>query len=300
MRVLVSGSTGLIGSGVVDALEARGHTPVRLVRESKDKPEQELRWDINQGTIENDKLEGLDAVIHLAGESLFAPRWTKAKKEAIRNSRVEGTKLLVNALASLENPPRHLLSTSAIGYYGSRGDEICTEDVPPGAGFLAEVCVQWENAAKPAAGHGIRVVLMRFGVVLTKKGGALSVATKPFKMGVGGVLGSGKQYMSWIAFDDLVSAIMYMLEHDNLSGPVNVTAPNPITNREFTKTMGAVLNRPTAVPTPAFALRLAAGELADEMLLASVRAVPAKLQGTDFVFQYPHFEAALRHELDQG
>ena len=297
MRVLVSGSTGLLGSALVRALEARGDAVLRLVRSVKDKPEREVLWNIEKQSIEKDKLEGLDAVIHLAGESIAAPRWTKEKKRAIRDSRIQGTRLLTDALMGLQNPPRHYLCASAIGYYGSRGDTVLTEDAPPGDGFLATVCRAWEEAAKPAADHGIRVVNLRFGVVLSGDGGALATMVKPFKLGVGGPIGNGKQYMAWIAREDLIGIVLHVLDRETIAGPVNVVAPEPITNKDFTKTMGKVLHRPTAIPTPAFAIRLALGEMADEMLLASARVVPEKLKGTDYVYTFPELEAALRHEL---
>lgn len=296
MRVLVSGSTGLIGTALVRALEERGDSVLRLVRSASGAPEREVLWDIDAQRIDKDKLEGVDSVIHLAGEPIAAPRWTEEKKRKIRDSRVRGTKLLTDALISLEHPPRTYLSASAIGYYGNRGDTVLAEDAEPGKGFLASVCREWEDAAKPAADHGIRVVNMRFGVVLSREGGALPLMLKPFKMGLGGPVGNGRQYMAWITLDDLVSMVLYLLDHDAIRGPVNIVAPEPVTNKEFTKTMGTVLNRPTKLPTPAFAVRLAIGEMADEMLLASIRAVPQKLQDTDYTYRFPDLETALGHE----
>lgn len=300
MRVLISGSTGLLGSAVVQALEARGDTVLRLVRDSKGGFEEEVHWDLATQFIEKDKLEGIDAVIHLAGEPIAAPRWTDDKKRKIRDSRVVGTQILAHALASLENPPKHFLCASAIGYYGNQGDTVLTESSPPGSGFLASVCKEWENATQPAADAGIRVVHLRLGVVLSADGGALPLMLKPFKMGVGGQVGNGKQYMAWITRDDLVGIVLYILDHQSLAGPVNVVAPDPVTNKEFTKIMGKVLNRPTAIPTPAFAVRMALGEMADEMLLTSARVVPEKLKDAGFAYKHPDLETALRHEIERG
>lgn len=300
MRVLVSGSTGLLGSAVVQALEARDDIVLRLVRSSKDTGEEEVLWDIENQSIDRDKLEGIDAVIHLAGEPIAGPRWTVAKKRKIRDSRVQGTKLLTDALLHLDNPPKHYLCASAIGFYGDRGDTVLTEDASPGDGFLSSVCREWEAAAQPAANASIRVVNMRFGVVLSGKGGALPLMLKPFKMGVGGQVGNGKQYMAWITRDDLVGVVLHILDHPEISGAVNVVAPEPVTNKAFTKIMGNVLNRPTAIPTPAFAVRMALGEMADEMLLASARVVPDKLKGTEYVYRFPDLETALRHEIDEA
>jgi len=294
MKVLVTGSTGFIGSALVSALTAAGHQVTRLVRKLAGAGE--VRWDPAAGAIDTGGLEGHDAVVHLAGENI-AGRWTAAKKQRIRESRVNGTRLLAEALAKLSRRPRALVCASAIGYYGDRGEEKLREGSPPGKGFLAEACVAWEAAAKPAADAGLRVVHLRIGVVLHPKGGALKQMLLPFKLGLGGVIGSGRQYMSWIALDDLIGIFQHALANDSLRGPANAVAPNPATNREFTKSLGQVLSRPTIFPMPAFAARLAFGEMADELLLASTRVEPARLAASGYSFAYPQLEATLRHLL---
>jgi uncharacterized protein (TIGR01777 family) len=239
----------------------------------------------------------LDAVVHLAGENLVG-RWTAEKKARIRDSRVQGTRLLCDALAQLVNPPKVLLCAAAIGYYGDRGENMVREDSAPGTGFLAEVCQAWEAAAAPVVQRGVRVVHLRLGVVLNPAGGALAQMLPPFRLGMGGVVGSGKQYISWIALDDVLGVMHHALRTETLGGPVNVVAPQPVTNYDFTKMLGKVLGRPTVMPMPAFAARLAFGEMADALLLASTRVVPVRLQASGYTFQYPELEGALRHLLD--
>ena len=235
----------------------------------------EVSWDPAKGTIDAGKLEGFDAVVHLAGENIAGGRWTEQRKARIRDSRVQGTRLLCEALAKLANKPKTLISASAIGYYGERGDEILDESSPPGSDmFLVEVCKEWEAATEAAVAAGIRVVNLRFGIILSPDGGALSMMLTPFKLGVGGVLGDGKQYMSWVALDDAVGTIEKSMADESINGPVNSVSPNPVTNHEFTKTLGKVLVRPTILPMPAFAARLAMGEMADELLLASAASCP--------------------------
>jgi len=299
MKVLVTGSTGLVGSALVPFLASGGHEVVRLVRGRLKPGVVEVPWDPQAGTIEAAKLEGLDAVVHLAGERITG-RWTAAKKARIRSSRVQGTRLLAEALAGLKQPPKTLVCASAIGYYGNRGDEVLREDSPSGAGFLAEVCREWEAAARPAAEKGIRVVQLRIGVVLSPAGGALARMRTPFKLGLGGRIGNGKQYMSWIAIEDLTGAIHHALTNESLRGPVNAVAPRSVTNLEFTKTLGRVLGRPTLFPLPAFAARLAFGEMADELLLASTRVEPTKLVSSGYRFRAPELEGALRHLLGKS
>jgi uncharacterized protein (TIGR01777 family) len=296
MRILVTGSSGLVGSALVPSLTAAGHQVERLVRKAN-AGAGEVRWNPDAGQIDRERLEDLDAVFHLAGESIASGRWTKAKKERIRDSRVQATRLLSAALAERQRPPQTLVCASAIGFYGDRGDEWLDESSPPGRGFLADVCREWEAAADPARQKGIRVVHTRIGVVLSAAGGALAVMLTPFKLGVGGVVGSGRQFMSWIALDELIAAFHHVLNHGALHGPVNCTAPNPVTNREFTKTLGRVLGRPTCFPLPAFAARLALGEMADELLLSSTRVTPRRLQDSGYQFQFPDLEGALRHVL---
>ena len=297
MRVLLSGSSGLVGSALIPALVSGGHEVVCLVRSQPRDEASEVRWDPQAGEIDGAGLKGVDAAVHLAGESIAAGRWTAARKDRILESRVRGTRLLAEALAGLEQRPAVLVSASAVGYYGDRGEETLTEESDSGSAFLSEVCRQWEAATGPAAEAGIRVVNLRSGVVLSTVGGALPRLLTPFRLGVGGTLGSGKQFMSWIAIDDVVGAILHVLTTETLRGPVNAVAPQARTNREFTKTLGRVLQRPTLLPMPAFAARLAFGQMADELLLCSQRAEPAKLVASGYKFRFPELEGALRHLL---
>jgi len=297
MKVLVTGASGLIGTALLPLLTTGGHTAVPLAR--KDRPAAGLGawWDPATGEVSTEALRGASAVVHLAGENIAGGRWTDARKAAIRESRVAGTRKLAEALAKSGARPPVFVCASAIGFYGDRGDAPLDEDDPPGEGFLSEVCRGWEAASEPLAAAGTRVVHLRFGIVLSPSGGALAKMLTPFKLGAGGVIGSGTQYMSWIAIDDLVGSIRHALVTDSLSGPVNVTAPNPVTNREFTRTLGRVLGRPTIAPLPAFAARLAFGEMADALLLSSTRVEPRKLLATRYTFRHPDLEEALRHLL---
>jgi uncharacterized protein len=297
MRVLVTGSSGLVGSALVPALKQDGQEVWSLVRRSPKEGMREIFWDPLKGIDDVSGLEGADALVHLAGENIAEGRWTDEKKARIRESRVKGTRVLSEALARLERPPKSLLCASAIGFYGDRGAEILTEASAPGEGFLPDVCRAWEAAAGPAVERGVRVVFLRFGVILAAEGGALDKMLTPFKMGVGGKIGSGKQYMSWITLDDTIGVIKHALADETLSGPVNVVAPQPVTNFEFTRALGNVLSRPTIFSVPAFAARLAFGEMADAALLASERVEPARLKQSGFVFQHPELEGALRHLL---
>jgi len=298
MKVVLTGSSGLVGSALIPVLTSGGHEVVRLVR-SQPRPEaSEVRWDPETGEIDPAALEGVDAAVHLAGESIAAGRWTTSRKARILESRVKGTRLLVETLAGLGQRPKVLVSASAVGYYGDRGEERLTEDSGSGSAFfLANVCRQWETATEPAAAAGIRVVNLRFGIILSGGGGALPRLLTPFRLGVGGRLGSGKQFMSWIAIDDVVGAIVHVLKTEALRGAVNAVAPQAVTNREFTKALGRVLGRPTLFPLPACAARLAFGEMADELLLASQRVEPAKLLASGYQFRFPEIEGALRHLL---
>ena len=300
MHVLVTGSTGLVGSALVAFLTTGGHQVTRLVRRAPRPGQAEVYWHPEAGSIATPGLEGIDAMVHLAGENIASGRWSAAKKASIRESRVQGTQLLCSALAQLANPPQVLVSASAIGYYGDRGDAVLREDSRPGRDFLADVCRAWEAATEPAVQRGIRVVTVRLGIVLSPAGGALAKMLLPFKMGVGGRIGSGQQYMSWIALDDVVGAMHHAIVTDALHGPVNVVAPNPVTNAVFTKTLGRVLGRPTVLPLPAFAARVAFGEMADALLLASTRVEPARLTDTNYAFRYPELEGALRHVLGKA
>lgn len=297
MNILLSGSHGLIGSALIPFLTAEGHQVIRLVRSLSPAEGPQILWNPPTGTMDPASLEGLDGVVHLAGESLAGRRWTAAQKARIRQSRVQGTQLLCQVLASLSQPPSTLICASAVGYYGSRGEEVVDETSPAGRGFLAAVCQEWEAATEPAIQKGIRVVHLRFGMVLSAAGGALALMLPAFRAGIGGLLGTGRQWMSWIALDDVVGALYHVLLTASLRGPVNVVTPHPVTNREFTSTLGKVLGRPTLFAMPAFAARLVFGEMADELLLASLRVDPVRLRETGYSFRFPHLEEALRHLL---
>ena len=296
MRVAITGSSGLIGSALVPSLAGGGRQVFRLVRGVVPGANC-IRWDPSTGVRDGALLEGLDAVVHLAGENIAGGRWTARRKAEIRRSRVGGTARLAEALARLARRPKVLAVASAIGFYGDRGAETLTEESPGGNDFLAQVCREWEAAAGPAAQAEIRVVNLRFGIVLSPAGGALQKMLLPFKFGAGGRVGSGRQYWSWIALDDVVGAIQHALATEALAGPVNVVAPAAVSNAEFTRVLGRVLRRPAIAPLPAFAARLAFGEMADALLLASARVVPRRLQETGYSFRYPELEGALRHLL---
>jgi uncharacterized protein (TIGR01777 family) len=297
MKILVSGSHGLVGSALIKSLTTAGHEVVRLVRRERAFGSPEIEWHPNQGRIDAEHLEGLDAVVHLAGESIASGRWTSDKKRAIRESRTKGTLLLSQSLAGLSRPPGVFVSASAIGYYGNRGDELLTEKRAPGDDFLAGVCIDWEKATGPAVEKGIRTVVTRFGIILDANGGALEKMLTPFRMGIGGRIGTGKQWMSWIALEDVVNALRFVIDDGAINGPVNFVAPNPVTNAEFTKTLGRVLSRPTLIPIPAFGIRLAFGEMADALLLSSQRVEPSVLQNRGYLFKWPALEPALKHLL---
>jgi uncharacterized protein (TIGR01777 family) len=298
MNVLVSGATGLIGSALVPRLEAEGHRVIRLSR-SEPPSENTVRWDPERGTLDRARLEGVEAVVHLAGESIAEGRWNEEKKARIVESRAKGTRLLAEALAGLPAPPRVLVSASATGYYGERGNELLTEESAPGTSFLSTVCREWEAAADPAREAGIRVVHPRFGIVLSTEGGALAQTLPIFKLGAGGRIGSGRQYWSWVAIDDVVGSVLHSLTDESVEGPANVVTPDAPTNAEYTKVLGRVLGRPTLFPLPAPAARLALGEVADELLLASARVQPAKLESSGYRFLYPNLEGAFRHLLSR-
>ena len=295
MHIAVSGSSGLVGSALVPFLTEGGHRVTRLVR--RPAGGDDVAWDIAQGVKDLPRLEGVDAVVHLAGENIAAGRWTAARKETIRRSRVEGTRRLCESLARLSRRPKVLVSASAVGFYGNRGEEMLREDSAPGSDFLAQVCREWEAATEPASRAGIRVVQLRFGMILSPAGGALKKMLLPFKLGAGGRIGSGTQYVSWIGIDDVAGVIHHAIVTESLQGPVNAVTPTPVTNAEYTRTLARVLSRPAVVPMPAFAARLAFGELADALLLASQRVIPTRLQASGYKFRYPELEGALRHLL---
>lgn len=298
MKILIGGSHGLVGTALIAALEKEGHECFRLVRRAPES-KSEVEWSPDRYSIALARIEGFDAVINLAGESIAEGRWTDDKKRRISESRVKGTKLLGDAVANLTIPPKTFICASAIGYYGNRGDEVLTETSAPGNDFLADVCREWEEATALASEKGIRVVNARFGVILDTKGGALAKMLPPFRMGVGGKIGNGKQWMSWIALADVVNALRFALEQRSLVGPVNYVSPNPVTNTEFTKTLGRVLSRPTLFPIPAFGVKLLFGEMGETLLLGGQRVEPERLSANGFQFAYPQLEAALSSILKQ-
>jgi uncharacterized protein (TIGR01777 family) len=293
-RILISGASGLIGTALVRDLATHQISVVRLVRSQPDREDQ-IGWspEPSPAIADPTKLEGFDAVIHLSGANVAAHRWTSSYKREIVESRVNTTGALTRLLAGLKNPPRTFLCASAIGIYGNRDDEVLTEVSAPGTGFLAETCVAWEAASQPAKAAEIRVVNLRFGVVLSAEGGALAKMLPLFRLGLGGRLGSGRQWMSWISLPDLVSAVSHILQTPQLAGPINMVAPTPVTNAEFTRMLADALHRPAIFPAPAFALRVALGEMADEGLLASARVIPEQLTRSGFRFQHGQLSDAL-------
>jgi uncharacterized protein len=299
MRIIVSGSTGLIGSAVCGALMNRGHRVVRLVRpQTLTTPNLAplgtiIQWDPARDRIDAESLDDADVVIHLSGENVSG-RWTTAKKHRLLYSRVDTTALLARTLSQLINPPRLFLCASAVGYYGDRGDELLNESSPSGGGFLAEVCRRWEAASAPAAQRGIRTAQMRFGVVLSRRGGALKMMLPIFKLGLGGKLGTGRQYVPWISINDAAAAVAYLAENDDTLGPYNITAPSPVTNAEFTEALARRLKRPAFFNMPETLLTLVMGEMADHLLFASARVVPQRLEQCGFRFTHAELATALR------
>lgn len=303
MRILVSGSTGFLGTSLIEALERDGHSVARLTRPEGGRPGAKgqqglaIRWDPVNGQLEAAAAEGADALVHLAGASIAGGRWSRARKNLLRTSRIDATRQLMGALSRLQRPPRVILAASAIGYYGDRGDETLTESSSPGNDFLATLCREWEAEASRGKEFGARVVMLRFGIVLAVHGGALPRMLLPFKLGVGGRLGSGRQWMSWITLTEAIEIVRFALASAAFSGPVNTVTPQPVTNKEFTRILARVLHRPAVFPAPAFALRLALGEMADALLLSSQRVAPAKLQQAGYRFAHPDLGAALYEVL---
>ena len=299
-RILTSGVSGPIGTALVPSLKSAGAQIARLTRTESHASaggDERIPWEPTQA-LAPDVVSGFDAVIHLAGESIVG-RWSAAKKAKIRDSRIVGTRNLAQALAQAKNKPRVFICSSAIGYYGNRGDEVLREESPPGTGFLPEVCSEWETATQPAVAAGIRTVQIRTGVVLSPKGGALGAMLLPFKLGLGGRIGDGRQWMSWIDVQDMVGAIHYILNNDLMQGPANMVAPKPVTNAEFTRTLAAVLSRPAFLPMPKFAVKLAFGEMGEELLLGSQRVEPAKLIAGGYPFRFRELRASLENVINR-
>jgi len=296
MKVLITGASGLIGIPLQKSFADKGYEML-LASRKEATDDNHIQWSIENGFSEPGKLEGIDAVVHLAGESVNGLRWTDDKKKAIRDSRVLGTRNVVDAVSKLKDKPKVFIASSATGFYGERGDEEVTESSAAGDNFLAAVCKEWEGESRRAEDAGIRTVLLRTGIVLSKDGGALGTMLLPFKLGVGGVVGSGKQWMSWISLDDHIAAINYAIENENLRGAVNAVSPNPVTNEEFTKTLGEILYRPTFLPIPEFVVSMAFGEMGDALLLASTKVLPKRLESAGFKFTYPQLKPAIEHAV---
>jgi uncharacterized protein (TIGR01777 family) len=298
MRILITGASGLVGGKLIPVLKSKGHEIYKLSRSKAENPN-EIQWDAFSGFSDEEqaKLEGIEAVVHLAGDNVAGGSWTDEKKRSIRQSRVVGTRTLVNAFRRTVKPPKVFVSASAIGFYGNRGDEILTEESAKGDGFFPEVCSEWEAEAFKAKEFSARVVCPRIGVVLSKDGGALEKMLTPFKFGVGGTVGSGEQFMSWIAIDDLIRIIVFAIENDQINGAINAAAPKPVTNEEFTNALGKALNRPTIIPVPAFGIKLLFGEMGKTLLLEGCRVLPRKLEDFGFEFEFPTLESALENIL---
>lgn len=298
MKILITGASGLIGKALQASFKEKGYEML-LASRSEPKDDRHVKWDPDAGFSTEDlpRLEGYDAVIHLAGENISGLRWTEEKKKAIRDSRVFGTRSMIETFDKLKQKPKVFISGSAIGFYGDRGSDEMTESSSAGKTFLSEISKEWEAESRRAEDMGIRTVLLRTGIVLSKDGGALATMMTPFKLGVGGVIGSGEQWMSWVSLDDVVRIISFVLENEDFRGAINVTAPNPVTNEEFTKTLGGVLYRPTFLPLPEFAVHMVFGEMGDALLLDSTRVVPKRLLDAGFEFKYPKLKDALEHAV---
>lgn len=293
MRIAISGSSGLVGRALATVLLADGHDVVPLVRGNADG----IHWTPATGDFDQVKMGDVDVLVHLAGENISQGRWTRAKKERIRSSRTDTTRLLCESLAKMQGGPRTMISASAIGFYADRGDEILDEDAAPGEGFLPDVCRNWESATQAVVDAGVRVVNLRLGMVLSRAGGALKSMLLPFKLGLGGRMGSGRQYWSWITLTDVLRVIQFTIDTPTLNGPVNAVTPVAVTNLEFTKALGKALRRPTIFPMPGPAARMVLGQMADGLILASARVVPRKLEQAGFTFSYSQLDDALQHVL---
>ena len=298
MKILITGASGLIGKALQESFKQKGHQML-LASRSEAKDDRHIQWSVETGFRDEDlsTLEGLDAVVHLAGENVSGLRWTDEKKKAIRDSRVFGTRSMIETFDKLAEKPKVFISGSAIGFYGDRGDEELTESSSAGKTFLAEVCREWESESRRAEDLGIRTVLLRTGIVLSKDGGALATMLTPFKFGVGGVVGDGRQWMSWISLDDVVGIVNFVLENETVRGAVNVVAPNPVSNEEFTKTLGTVLYRPTFLPLPEFAVHMVFGEMGDALLLDSTKVIPKRLTDTGYQFKFTNLREALENAV---
>ena len=299
MKILVAGSSGFVGTALKVSLTGAGHEVMTLVRRETVESAS-IRWDPAAGAVPALDAFEFEAVVNLAGENVASGRWTAKRRDRLRQSRVLSTATLCNAFREMSHPPAVLINASAVGFYGDCGDQIVTEESPAGDDFLAALSEEWEGAANAAAAHGMRVAILRFGMVLGPAGGALSRMLPAFRLGFGGRLGSGSQYVSWIELSDAVTAICHIIEDERLQGPVNLVAPNPVTNAEFTRCLGTTLRRPTILPAPAWALRLVLGAMANELLLSSTRAVPQRLSETEFAFAHAHLDSALRSVLGSG
>lgn len=298
MKALITGASGLIGKELQKSFRANGYELLLASRKESTDP-LHVQWSIEEGFAKPEAIEGVDIVVHLAGENVSGGlRWTEEKKKAIRDSRVLGTRNVVDAISKVKHKPKVFIASSAIGFYGERGDEEVTESSAAGDDFLSSVCKEWEAESRRAEDAGIRTVLLRTGIVLSKDGGALATMLLPFKMGVGGVVGSGKQWMSWISLDDEIAIINFAIENENIRGALNAVSPNPVTNHEFTKTLGDVLYRPTILPLPEFAVSMIFGEMGDALLLASTKVIPKRLEDAGFEFKYPDLKPAIEHAVE--
>jgi hypothetical protein len=294
MKIIISGASGLVGSALTNAFRAEGHSLLHLARPGRRLSTHEIRWDPPSAQVDVPALEAADAVVHLSGAKISEGRWTPERKRVLRSSRIDSTRLLVDSLAQLRQKPHVFVSASAVGYYGNRGDQILTESSEPGGDFLSLLARDWEAEASRAAQAGIRAVILRFGVILSNHGGALPQMIRPFRFGVGGRLGSGRQWLSWIALEDVLGIIRSAIADAHIQGPVNVVAPDPVRNADFARIVGRTLHRPALFPAPKFMLRLALGEMADTLLLASQRVLPDQLLKANYTFQFRELETALK------